>query len=261
MVTYNGRKVGFHSGTLYAKNIQVQDTMTINGSMTFGDASADTLTVTGTASFGQTITSTYAGKAFKSGTSGTPITISTAGSGFDIYERVSATSGTHRGMIVDVVLSGASISTSNYTIRGHCQLLSNTVAGASYLAGVQGKFTLGGGTINHADSRTCALLAQLDISSGTYTAGQISALWVDCGSSGNMGTGDGQFNVVRISNTTTTVPNAVMYVYSKGSYLFDLGAPSSTADWIASGAVGGSQNMKLKINLNGTPYYIPCNTA
>jgi hypothetical protein len=56
--------------------------------------------------------------------------------------------------------------------------LSGTVTGGAYLYGSQGKLLVTG-TMNHADARLCGSLAQLDISQGTYTAGQLSVLWVD----------------------------------------------------------------------------------
>ncbi len=45
------RNFGWHSGALKCKDITVLNDMAIEGSMSFGDASADTLTITGTATF------------------------------------------------------------------------------------------------------------------------------------------------------------------------------------------------------------------
>ena len=43
----NSRRFGWHSGTLKCKNIVVDNDLTITGNISFGDASTDTLTVTG----------------------------------------------------------------------------------------------------------------------------------------------------------------------------------------------------------------------
>lgn len=45
------RKFGWHSGALTANQITVEDSLTVNGNLTFGDASTDTLTVTGLSTF------------------------------------------------------------------------------------------------------------------------------------------------------------------------------------------------------------------
>ena len=47
------RRIGFHSGKLTAKQVTVNDTLTVNGNLTFGDASTDTLTVTGLSTFSE----------------------------------------------------------------------------------------------------------------------------------------------------------------------------------------------------------------
>ncbi len=174
-----------------------------SGKYMLWDASADTFTIMGT----QTSTATVS----------------------------TAALGTVRAVYGKVIGSAASITEGNIVgVRGEASIPSGkTIAGGAYLYGVQGKLTFAG-TMNHADSRLCAVLAQLDISSGTYTAGQISALWVDAGATGVAGSLGGQFNLVRITNTTASVPNSVVYVYAEASYLFDLaGGPGGNADWYA----------------------------
>ena len=49
------RRFGWHSGALTCKDITVNNDMTIEGDMTFGDASTDTLTVNGAATFESTV--------------------------------------------------------------------------------------------------------------------------------------------------------------------------------------------------------------
>jgi hypothetical protein len=172
----------------------------------------------------------------------------------------SATSGSVRNVIAESILSGTSISTSLYNIRGVATISSaTTIAGASYIAGVQGKL-VNSGVMNHADSRLCAILAQLDISAGTYTAGQLSALWVDAGATAATAhDGGGQFNLIRVTNTTQAVPNAVMYIYAEASFLFEFGGPGGNADWFAANTTSIEGNnmsyiLKVKDPAGGTGY-------
>jgi hypothetical protein len=186
-----------------------------------------------------------------------------AGNTFESFITNSVTSGSVRNVIAESILSGVSISTSLYSIRGVAELsAASTIAGASYLAGVQGKAVIKG-TMNHADSRLCAMLAQLDISAGTYTAGQLSALWVDAGATASASAiatkGGGQFNLLRISNTTAANANAVMYIYAEADFLFELGGPGGNADWFATNTTSIEGNnmsyiLKIKDPAGGTGY-------
>jgi len=47
------RKFGWHSGKLTANELVIEENLTVNGNLTFGDASTDTLTVTGLSTFQQ----------------------------------------------------------------------------------------------------------------------------------------------------------------------------------------------------------------
>ena len=174
------------------------------------------------------------GWALRVGTSGVPLATTVAASAVAVYNTQSATTGTQRLAVFDQVLTGAITTLSTTAFRAHTQLSANAITGAAYVYGGQHKFSLGAGTINHADSRVCASLVQMDISTGTYTAGQLSALWVDAGAASAMVNNGGQFNMVRITNTTACVPNAVIYIYSKATYLFDIGGDSP--DFIVAGA-------------------------
>lgn len=159
------------------------------------------------------------------------------------------------------IASGTSIASGNLVgARGDVTLSGTITAGGAYLYGSQGKLIVTG-TMNHADSRLCASLAQLDISAGTYTAGQLSALWVDAGSTASVSAvstkGGGQFNLLRITNTTAASSNAVIYAYADADYFMDLGAPSGDADWFDAGT-GASANVSghIKVYLNGAAAYL-----
>ena len=168
-----------------------------------------------------------------------------------------ADAGTVRGVHGQVTASHGAISAGSIAgVRGLATVSGIVSAGGLYAYGAQGKLVVSG-TMNHADSRLCGLLAQLDISAGVYTAGQISALWVDAGATSVAGALGGQFNMLRITNTTVSVPNAVIYAYSEGSFLLDLDGPGGNADWYTATAAGGAtRSHKLKVKVGGTTGYI-----
>jgi len=183
----------------------------------------------------------------------------------------SATPGTVRTVIGELVPTPATTITSGTLVgvRGHLSFpTSKTITGGAYLTGTQGKLSIAG-TMNHADSRLCAVLAQLDTTGATLTAGQLSGLWVDMGA-GVTGAGGDQFNMIRITNTVNgSKPNAIIYAHSNATYLLDLSAPAGTMDWLvaagtSSGSFGNADGVATKVlvlNIGGTPYYVPCHTA
>jgi hypothetical protein len=154
------------------------------------------------------------------------------------------------------IASGTAIASGNLVgARGDVTLSGTITAGGAYLYGSQGKLIVTG-TMNHADARLCGSLAQLDISAGTYTAGQLSAMWVDAGATASASAiatkGGGQFNLLRVTNTTAANSNSAMLVYADADYLFDLGAPGGNADWFDAGTgATGTCTGHIKVNLNG----------
>jgi hypothetical protein len=159
------------------------------------------------------------------------------------------------------IASASAIASGNLVgARGDVTLSGTITAGGAYLYGSQGKLIVTG-TMNHADARLCGSMAQLDISAGTYTAGQLSALWVDAGATASSSAvstkGGGQFNLLRITNTTAASSNAAILVYADADYLMDLGGPGGNADWFDAGT-GASANVSghLKVNLNGSAAFI-----
>lgn len=168
---------------------------------------------------------------------------------------------TTRAILGAATASGTAIASGNLVgVRGSVTLSGTITAGGAYLYGAQGKLIVSG-TMNHADARLCGMLAQLDISAGTYTAGQMSALWVDAGATASASAvstkGGGQFNLLRITNTTSASSNAAILVYADADYLMDLGGPGGNADWFdaGTGATAGVTG-HLKVMVNGTAKYI-----
>lgn len=165
--------------------------------------------------------------------------------------------GTVRGVYGKVTASHAAIASGLVTgVRGEITLSGTNSAGGAYFYGTQGKLIVTG-TMNHADSRLCGLMAQLDISSCTLTTGQLSALWVDAGGTAT-GAGGGQFNLIRVQNTTAATPNAQIFMYGKASFGFDLYA--NGGGWCSSGGTPGACTGAtgwIKIQVEGATRYIP----
>lgn len=178
-----------------------------------------------------------------------------------------AAMGTVRGIHGAVTGSNAAIASGNLVgVRGAATVsgVISAAGGASFY-GAQGKLFVTG-TMNHADCRLTAVMAQLDTTGATLTTGQISALWVDHGA-GVTGAGGGQFNMIRITNTVSgSKPNAIIYAHSNATNLLDLSAPGGTMDWLVAAGVSANSAGKsdgcaaqkvLIISIGGTPYYIP----
>lgn len=189
-----------------------------------------------------------------SGTTETTLTVA--------YSGASATPGTKRSIYgISNIGAGLTQTSGNLVgVRGEVNMPSGTtVGGGVYLYGVQGKF-IGGGTMNHADSRICGMLAQLDISAGTYTTGQLSGLWVDMGPSASASAvstqGGGQCNIIRAQNTTAMVTNAILYGYGDSDYAFDFSAPGGTSDYFALTGTVVDDDGYLKVLVGGSIRYI-----
>jgi hypothetical protein len=146
-------------------------------------------------------------------------------------------------------------------VRGHLVVAAGKTVTAGYLYGTQGKITVKG-TLNHSASEYSAgLVGQLDLSAAVaLTSGTLSMLWLDAGAASAVALSS--VSGIVITNTIALKPmHAILNVpLADATYFADL---NDTADspWIVAGAVGGSQDKKLKIKLNGTNYFIACNTA
>jgi len=173
--------------------------------------------------------------------------------------------GTVRGVHGQVTTSHAAIASGNATgTRGLVTLSGANSAGGAYFYGAQGKLVITG-TMNHADSRLCAAIAQLDATGGTLTAGQLSGLWIDIG--GVTGAGGGQFNAIRITSNATAVPASLIYAQSDASFVFDIVTPTgATLDYFATAGTGASSAgvttggvaaKVLLVRVDGTTYYLP----
>lgn len=152
-------------------------------------------------------------------------------------------------------------------VRGVVTLSGTITAGGAFLYGAQGKLYVTG-TMNHADSRLCAGISQLDATSGTLTAGQLSGHWIDV--VGVTGAGGAQFNLLRMTADAAAKPNALIFANSDASFLLDLSAPSGGADSYvvaagtgagSAGAATGVASKTLVVKLDGVTCYIPVFSA
>jgi hypothetical protein len=153
-------------------------------------------------------------------------------------------------------------------VRGLVTLSGVNDIGGAYYYGAQGKLVITG-TLGHADSRATALIAQLDATGGTLSAGELSGLWID--GLGVTGQPFEEFNAIRITSNKDLKYQAFLYAQSDAAYFASFVKPTGGATaFIAAagtttgspGATGGSAAqavLKVLIN-NGTfnaVYYLP----
>jgi hypothetical protein len=141
--------------------------------------------------------------------------------------------------------------------RGEIIGASGTTLKDGFYYGVQGKFTLGGATIDQTSAaRFVGMIAQLDVSSGTMTGGQLSALWADMGATA-AGAFAPETNIVRATNTTSQAVNAILYGYGLATYVMDLSANGGT-NMSTTGTAGATATKGwLKCLVGGAIRYIP----
>lgn len=106
------------------------------------------------------------------------------------------------------------------------RVTATTITGG-FLYGVQGKLIIRG-TIDTTNGEVqAAVVAQLDTSAATLTAGTIAALWIDGGSTSNLTSA--QFDMIFMSNTTLTNAGAVINFAGNAADLFVLNTQNAVA--------------------------------
>jgi hypothetical protein len=147
--------------------------------------------------------------------------------------------------------------------RGVVTLSGTNTAGGAYLYGAQGKIVITG-TLNHADSRVAPVIAQLDCTGGTVSAGEMSGVWID--TLGVTGIPFAEFNAIRISSNKDCKFTSLVYAQSDASFVFDWVIPTGGANaFVAtagtgSGSAGAATGVATKVFLirsSGTTYYVP----
>jgi len=126
--------------------------------------------------------------------------------------------------------------------RGEVDVPSGTTAnGATYLYGVQGKF-IGGGTLV-SPVNVAGIVGQLDVSTGTYTSGVISAGWFDMGATASasaISTGLGTAQIIRLTNTTAAVIPQAIYIESYSTNMLEVHPTGEGEAWHSATCPPGS---------------------
>ena len=114
---------------------------------------------------------------------------------------------------VATIASGGSVA----AVRGATTQAAGGTITAGYLYGVQGKLILKGTIDTTQREYQAAVLAQLDTSAAAYTAGTITALWVDAGAASTLSAG--QFDMIDVTNSTGVNARGVLNFFGSAEYL------------------------------------------
>lgn len=147
-------------------------------------------------------------------------------------------------------------------VRGDITITTGKSFTDGFLYGAQGKVTNNGTMAEASAARIAGVLGQVDLSTGTITAGQVCAVWGDLQGNPTLTVND-QVYVGRFTNSMSAGKKAQAFqlMYGEADFLFEAAKDGGGGDWVVAGAVGGSQSHKLKVLINGTTFYIPMNTA
>jgi len=174
-----------------------------------------------------------------------------------VYSKLNAASGVLRGIVSQVEFSGtcAGGTVNSYAIRGYSKM-SGTANTDAYCIGVQGKVEMSG-TLQDG-GKIAALQAQINSSSGTFTSGQISGLWVSSqltsGQVSGMSTAARTgFDMIKVENAGAC--NAMIFFYGGADYLFQL-SDTGGAAWVDAVANCATPSGKIKILVGNTAKYI-----
>lgn len=175
----------------------------------------------------------------------------------------SATPGTVRSLTGKISDSVLMTSGNLVGVRGE---VDSAGASGGFLYGVQGKVILTG-TLSGSEW-TAGVFGQLDISAGTINAGQAAAIWGDYGTTSGTLTDQTGLYGIAMTNTTAAVLQGQVYLYggaqnllllntnaglSGVTYFKDAGASAGSWGNAAFPTVG----KVLKISVDGTAYYLP----
>jgi len=279
------RKFGWHSGSLTCHDITVEDGLTVEGSLEFGDASTDTLTINGAATFNSDVTMTFAGTEYLD------IVNASLGAGTKgVYlemESGSAVAGSRQGAL-QVELGRSTVMTNSdgnpdCAVKISCSDWSDGGSGYARIRGMDlkakndgdnGNSTVfinaayitaenGTGMANSGDMTVCELQMK---NNGTITGESIGLLIQDQ----SQGTVTGDTIGIKIASSAYAITreHAIEIGTAGGSWTnimhftdddhtnflkFDVVAGCISAD---AGATGANSTHKIKVDVNGTAAYI-----
>jgi hypothetical protein len=247
---------------------QINDNFTAVGSGGSFASPAITGTVTGGATYTAPVLNTPT--VDDAALTGAPTFVGTAATVTDNFNATlaitAATSATRR-----LVLSAITIDTTGNTfsvsgggsvaaVRGEQTLAATDTFTDGFLYGVQGKFTMNGTMNETSAARITGVLGQIDLSTGTLTDGQISAVWGDLQGSGPTLTVNDQLYVGRWTNSMATGKKAQAFhlMYGAADLFFEASADGGSADWAVIGAgTYSTADGYLLVNVYGTNYRMP----
>jgi len=236
------------AGTLWTGAASAADTWSLQNVIGAGSNPTTTLAITHTA-----------GGTGVASISAPPISVSVTWN--------AAAQATFRAVDVEPSLSYAGSTTitgSVVGVRGNItQVSTNTVAGG-FVYGVQGKLTLAG-TLNNGSGFNYGIFGQVDTSAASFihTSGYFGPIGADFGATSIMAT-DANANMITLLNTTNCIINAALLFTGNASYLFDVNDEAfGGAHFVQPTSVntGDLANVKLKVHVGGSVYYLPLYTA
>lgn len=144
-------------------------------------------------------------------------------------------------------------------VRGSVVVSSGKTFTDGFLYGTQGKVTLNGTMDETSAARIAGVIGQVDLSTGTVTDGQVSAVWGDFQGTPTL-TDPTQVNILRATNSSNATVNSVLFAYGAASLFAQIGADGGPPAYFGATAPTGLAK-SLKITVQGTNYYIPLYTA
>lgn len=137
-------------------------------------------------------------------------------------------------------------------VRGAVTLATGTTVTGAYLYGVQGKIITGAATINQGSAFTAGVFGQLDVSSGTLTAGHIASV---IGEVYGLSAGTASaLDIFYAQHAGGGVANSFFKGFGKTTYVFDF--ESNVHDQMGTTGAASTAAGWLKINVNGSTRYI-----
>lgn len=166
--------------------------------------------------------------------------------------------GTVRTVIGKISATVTPVSGNLVGVRGECNVIATN--GPVYNYGVQGKF-IPTGALAGSSGFNCGVFAQLDVSGASFahSSGYLAPIIADFSTAAHLTT-DALADMMVLLNTSTCLINSIIKTEAKANFLLDLN-DLGQGSYIVATAKGSGWDKSLKINLNGTTYYIPCNSA
>lgn len=144
-------------------------------------------------------------------------------------------------------------------VRGEQTLAATDSFTDGFLYGVQGKFTMNGTMAEVSAARITGVLGQVDLATGTLTAGQVSAVWGDLQGNPTLTVND-QLYVGRFTNSMSAGKKAQAFqlMYGAADVFIQASADGGSADWAVIGAgTYSTADGYLLVNIYGTNYRMP----